>query len=86
MSRGQPTRVTKRFWELLHALPRDVQLLARKNYELWRDDPRHPSLRFRLLGGTSDLYSVRIGRDYRAIGQMEADGMRTSQIVRLFSP
>jgi hypothetical protein len=30
---------SRRFWELFHSLPPDVQKLAVKNYELWRQDP-----------------------------------------------
>jgi len=40
---------TRRFWELFQALPSDVQKLAVKNYRLWRQNPSHPSLRFRRL-------------------------------------
>lgn len=64
---------TPRFWQLLHALPRDVQALARKNYELWKDNPQHPSLRFKRLAGAGHRFSVRIGDHYRAIGWKVAD-------------
>ena len=59
---------TRRFWDLLHALPEDVQKLAVKNYHLWRRDPHHPSLRFRRLQGRDDRFSVRVGDHYRALG------------------
>ena len=45
---------TRRFWELFHALPAEVQKLAVKNYELWRANSNHPSLHFRLLQGSKD--------------------------------
>jgi hypothetical protein len=32
-----------------------------KNYHLWQREPRHPSLRFRRLQGSTDRFSVRIG-------------------------
>jgi hypothetical protein len=64
---------TRRFWVLFHALPREVQHLATKNYELWCKDPRHPSLHFRRLQGTRDLYTIRIGEHHRAIGQIAND-------------
>jgi hypothetical protein len=63
---------TRRFWQLFQALPADVQHLATKNYRLWLRNPGHPSLHFRQLRGTDDLWSVRIGKGYRAIGQVEA--------------
>jgi hypothetical protein len=57
---------------MFHAIPAEVQQIAIKNYRLWRQDPRHPSLHFRPLQGADDLYTVRIGKDYRAIGQVES--------------
>jgi hypothetical protein len=63
----------RRFWELFHALPAEAQELAVKNYRLWRDDPQHPSLRFRRLKGSSDRFTVRIGDHYRALGMLTAD-------------
>ena len=52
---------TRHFWQLFHAIPPEVQQLASKNFRLWRTDPRHPSLHFRLLQGAEDLYTIRIG-------------------------
>jgi hypothetical protein len=59
---------TRRFWTLFHALPRDVQHVALKNYALWRREPHHPSLRFRRLQGSADRFTVRIADHHRAIG------------------
>jgi hypothetical protein len=66
------SNTTPQFWKLFMALPPETRKLAAKNYELWQQDPQHPSLRFRRLKGTEDLYTVRIGDRYRAIGQMES--------------
>ena len=33
-----------RFWHCYHQLPKDIQALADKNYELLKVDPYHPSL------------------------------------------
>jgi len=57
---------TRRFWDLFHALPEDIRRLAIKNYQLWREDPHHPSLQFRLLKGSTDRFTVRIGDHYPA--------------------
>ncbi len=54
-------------------MPPDVQKLSIKNYELWRRDPHHPSLRFRRLKGSADRFTVRIGDHYRALGTLTAD-------------
>jgi hypothetical protein len=66
---------TRRFWDLFHALPEDIRELGVKNYQLWRSNPRHPSLHFRRLQGSIDLFSVRVGDHYRALGLLKADTM-----------
>jgi hypothetical protein len=58
---------TPRFWELLNALPPEIQELARKNYRLWLENPQHPSLQFKRLAGGGHRFSVRVGQHYRAI-------------------
>jgi hypothetical protein len=64
---------TRRFWNLFSALPSDVQNLAVKNYQLWRENPSHPSLHFRRLKGSEDRFTVRIGDHYRALGRMSSE-------------
>jgi hypothetical protein len=66
---------TRRFWELFHELPGNVQDLAVKNYQLWRGDPNHPSLHFRRLQGSGNRFTVRVGEHHRAIGLLKADTM-----------
>lgn len=56
-------RTTPKFWKRFEALPLSIQKLARKNYELLKSDPTHPSLNFKKVG---KLWSVRIGL-YRAL-------------------
>jgi hypothetical protein len=60
------------FWEAFERLPAEIQNLARGNYELLRENPRHPSLRFKKVGGN---WSVRIGMGYRALGTDADDGV-----------
>ncbi len=64
---------TRRFWTLFRELPGEVQDLAVKNYQLWRENARHPALRFRRLQGSEDRYSIRIGDHYRAIAWQNGD-------------
>ncbi len=64
---------TRRFWNLFHALPDDVQKLAVKNYHLWRRDSHHRSLSFRRLQGSENHFSVRVGDHYRALGSLTGD-------------
>jgi hypothetical protein len=65
------SRVSQQFWRLFAELPTEIQRLAEKNYHLWRETPSHPSLHFRKLRGTDDLFTIRIGDHYRAIGVVE---------------
>jgi hypothetical protein len=67
------SRATRRFWRLLSNLPLDAQRDAKKAYGLFRDNPAHPGLQFKKLEGDENIYSVRIGLDYRALGVMKKD-------------
>jgi hypothetical protein len=62
------SHTTAGFRKLLAALPHDVQRQARSAYRRFVDNPRHPSLRFKRIGGSERLVAVRISRDYRAVG------------------
>jgi hypothetical protein len=53
------------FLALFNSAPARIQETARKNFELLKRDPKHPSLHFKRLKG--DQWSVRIGRNYRAL-------------------
>ena len=63
-------RSTPGFWDHFEHMPVSIQRLARRNFELLKVDPRHPSLHFRRVGR---LWSVRVGLDYRALAR-EEDG------------
>jgi mRNA-degrading endonuclease RelE of RelBE toxin-antitoxin system len=67
------SQITEDFLTCFSQLPDSVKALARKNYRLWRENPSHPSLQFKKLAGHDDLYSVRIGRGYRALGLVDGD-------------
>jgi hypothetical protein len=56
---------SSRFWTTYHALPEDTRSLADKNFGLLKSNPRHPSLHFKRIG---ELWSVRVGDHYRALG------------------
>jgi hypothetical protein len=57
-------RTTPQFWKRFYGLSKTVQQLARKNYNLLKVDPTHPSLNFKKVG---KYWSVRIGLSYRAL-------------------
>ena len=57
-------RATARFWTCLGYLPEAVQRLARRNFELLKENPAHPSLHFKKVG---KLWSVWVGLSHRAL-------------------
>jgi hypothetical protein len=57
-------RTTSRFWILLDRLPEGIQTVARKNFELLKDNRSHPSLHFKKVG---KFWSVRAGINHRAL-------------------
>lgn len=57
-------RTTDRFWKCFEKLPADIQDLAEDNFELLKNDPKHPSLHFKKI---SKFWSARIGLNYRAL-------------------
>ncbi len=65
------SRTTRPFREAFASLPEDVRQHARRAYRLFRADPRHASLRFKKVDKESNVYSVRIGLGYRALGVMD---------------
>jgi hypothetical protein len=65
------SRTTREFRDAFASLPEDVRRHAQRAYRLFRTDPRHPSLRFKKVIEESNVYSVRIGLGYRALGVME---------------
>ena len=56
-----------RFWKAYAELPPGIQRLARKNYRLWTSNPKNRSLRFKKVG---EIWSARVGDDYRALAQL----------------
>jgi len=67
------SRITEDFVSLLNKLPHRVQENARRNYRLWKENPAHPGLHFKKIHDQEPLYSVRIGRGWRALGLLEED-------------
>jgi mRNA-degrading endonuclease RelE of RelBE toxin-antitoxin system len=63
--------ITDKFRKAFAELPADVQKQARQAYRLFIENPHHSSLRFKSIHSTRPIYSVRIGRDYRAVGIRE---------------
>jgi hypothetical protein len=66
------SRLEDRFLKLYRQLPYEIRQQAREAYKQWRINPNHPGLRFKLISGQTDIYSVRINRSYRAVAQRVA--------------
>jgi hypothetical protein len=62
------SRTTKRFRSGLRALPAEVRRQAGGAYKVFVANLHHPSLQFKQIHATEPIYSVRISRNYRAVG------------------
>jgi len=67
------SRISSDFRRDFAALPTAIKRQARQAYRLFKQNPRHPSLKFKKLPPHEDLWSVRINNDYRAIGRLRGD-------------
>lgn len=65
-------RTDASFWVCYNRLPKDIQEIADKNFNLLKSDPRHPSVRMKKVA--EGLWSARVGLHYRALATDEADG------------
>jgi hypothetical protein len=59
----------------LSRLPDPVKERAREAYGRFAENPDHPGLRFKRIRSTEPIYSVRVAKDYRALGIREDDTM-----------
>lgn len=68
------SKLLRQFREQFRLLPKEIRRLAKENYSLWSENPYHPSLRFKSVHPKSaNVWSVRIGSDYRALALVEDD-------------
>lgn len=67
------SRTTTQFRTMFAALPDRVQEQTRTAYRQFKRDPNHPSLRFKKVHPQLPIYSVRISKNYRAVGQLDKD-------------
>lgn len=63
-------KTTDEFWEGFSNLPQIVQERAKKQFELLKENPSHPSLHFKKVG---KFWSVRISDFYRALAVKDGD-------------
>lgn len=67
------SRTTKNFRKAFAELPKQVQQQTREAYFQFKQNPKHPSLRFKKIHSNLPIYSARISKNYRAIGQLDGD-------------
>jgi mRNA-degrading endonuclease RelE of RelBE toxin-antitoxin system len=67
------SRTTSEFRKLFADLPEQVQKQTRTAYRQFKEDPNYPSLRFKKVHPELPIYSARISKNYRAVGQLDGD-------------
>ncbi|MCC5634896.1 hypothetical protein LC593_03335 [Nostoc sp. CHAB 5844] len=67
------SRITTQFRQAFGDLPEQIQEQTRQAYRLFKQNPSHPSLRFKKVHPELPIYSARISKSYRAVGQLEED-------------
>jgi len=60
------------FWFHYRQLPPEMRDLADKNFELLKQNLRHPSLRLKKVG---IFYSARVGLHYRVLAKERSEGL-----------
>lgn len=63
----------ERFRKVFRRLPPHIRKQARDAYQLFKQDPFHPSLHFKKVGKNSPIYSARVNLEYRVLGVREKD-------------
>ena len=67
------SRTTAQFRKSFANLPKQVQEQTRAAYRQFKENPSHPSLRFKKVHPELPIYSARISKNYRAVSQLEGD-------------
>ena len=60
------------FWKLYRKLPAEIQALADRAFALLKSKPDHTSLHLKKI---DEVWSVRVGLHYRALGTDTEDGI-----------
>jgi hypothetical protein len=62
------SHTTERFRKLYENLPEQIRKHAKQVYSRFKRDPYYPGLHFKRIHSSEPIYSVRITKDYRAVG------------------
>lgn len=63
---------TSEFWFHYRQLPSDIRNVADKCFKILKENPKHPSLRFKKIG---IFWTARISLNYRAIAKERSEGL-----------
>jgi hypothetical protein len=63
--------ITETFRQLYSQAPLERRQKIRRAFLLWRQNPQHPSLRFKKVHATLPIYSARVDLDWRAVGVLK---------------
>jgi hypothetical protein len=63
------------FWKAYDRLDQTIKARARKAFQLWAENPFHPSLRFKCINSQENTWAVRITRGVRAVGKLQDDSV-----------
>jgi hypothetical protein len=69
------SRTTARFRTAFSELPKVFQDRAQRAYQVFAKGPKHPSLRFERVHPDQPILSVRITRDFRALGMLDGENI-----------
>ena len=67
------SRLGPEFLEAFRKLDSATQHKVRRAYQLFKDNPRHGSLKFRRVRGTRNHYSAWVDDYYRVLGVVEGN-------------
>lgn len=74
------SRRASRFRRLFERLPEEVQRQATEAFARWMQNPGHPGLAFKKVDIEHNIWSIRIGRDYRALCVKTEEGTESCYI------
>jgi len=69
------SETTEDFWNAYYRLSEEHRAAAREAYNVFQQNPNHPSLHFKKLRGHENVWSVRVGLKYRAVGRKVGDSI-----------
>jgi len=62
------SEIKNSFKKFFSKLPLEIQNIAKNKFKLWIENPFHISLHFKCVNASENIWSIRINKNYRAIG------------------